>query len=141
MGSVDFNTVEDSQPNGGTGKVNGSTVHVDCGTKRNNKTGNGIGDLATGLDALEGHGNRGSRRCTSKRHGLSRHDVFQVRDGICASKEEVDSNVSKDDVHEHGQHGGNDEISDILKGVSQVFLPTDCFDNETKDSNCVYRDG
>mmetsp|Transcript_279 Transcript_279/g.534 ORF Transcript_279/g.534 Transcript_279/m.534 type:complete len:225 (+) Transcript_279:431-1105(+) len=134
MGSVDFKTVEDSQPDGSTREVDSSTIHVYGGTKGYHKASDRIRDNAGGLDTLEGHGDRRSRGGASKSHGLGGKDVAQVGKGVGAGEKEVAADVGEEVMKNHGHHGSDHQVSHVLESVREVLLTSDSFDDQTKHS-------
>ena len=55
------------QPNAGTGEIDGRSVHVDGGSKRNHKAGDRLGDTSRGFGALKCHRHGGSTGSASER--------------------------------------------------------------------------
>jgi hypothetical protein len=52
VAKVDFHTIQNGEPNTGTGKVNSSTVHVHRGPQRYDKAGNRRRDTARRFQTL-----------------------------------------------------------------------------------------
>mmetsp|Transcript_3948 Transcript_3948/g.7868 ORF Transcript_3948/g.7868 Transcript_3948/m.7868 type:complete len:371 (-) Transcript_3948:465-1577(-) len=134
VGGIDIQTIEYSQPNRSTGEVDGTSIHIHRSSKWHNEASNSIRDNASGLDALQRHGDGSCRGSAGERHGLGRDEVTKEGEGICSSKKHVATNVREEVVEDHGENGSNHQVANIFEGIGEVFLSSNGLDDQTENS-------